>query len=286
MKDSLRILTIGNSFTDSLTHYFQSVAESAGCRLVFDRANFGGCELERHWSYIAAEEASPICRIYQSGRYKLRDLLAKGWDSVTIQQASHQSWRPESFQPFASNIFHYVRKYAPGAEVVIQQTWAYRADDPRLMPGGEWGIDQSGMYERLTANYRNLARELGLRIIPTGFAVQLSRAAEEKPFTNYDPAILETLRWPDLPPQAGDVVGQCFYRKDPESGELRIGRDLIHLNCRGQYLQACVWTAFLFEVPVSAISFVPEELDDRDAAMLRKVARRAVEEFKQETRQG
>lgn len=285
MKDSLRILTIGNSFTDSLTRYFQSVAESAGCRLVFDRANFGGCELERHWSYIAAEEASPICRIYQGGR-KLRDILARGWDIVTIQQASHQSWRPESFQPFASNIFHYVRKYAPGAEVVIQQTWAYRADDPRLMPGGEWGIDQSGMYERLTANYRNLARELGLRIIPTGFAVQLSRAAEEKPFTNYDPAILETLRWPDLPPQAGDVVGQCFYRKDPESGELRIGRDLIHLNCRGQYLQACVWTAFLFEVPVSAISFVPEELDDRDAAMLRKVARRAVEEFKQETRQG
>ncbi len=285
MKDSLRILTIGNSFTDSLTRYFQSVADSAGCRLVFDRANFGGCELERHWSYIAAEEASPICRIYQGGR-KLRDILARGWDIVTIQQASHQSWRPESFQPFASNIFHYVRKYAPGAEVVIQQTWAYRADDPRLMPGGEWGIDQSGMYERLTANYRNLARELGLRIIPTGFAVQLSRAAEEKPFTNYDPAILETLRWPDLPPQAGDVVGQCFYRKDPESGELRIGRDLIHLNCRGQYLQACVWTAFLFEVPVSAISFVPEELDDRDAAMLRKVARRAVEEFKQETRQG
>ncbi len=285
MRDSLRILTIGNSFTDSLTRYFPQVAESAGCHLTFDRANFGGCELERHWSYISAEEASPVCRIYQGGR-KLRDILSRGWDIVTMQQASHQSWRSESFQPFASNIFNYVRKHAPDAEVVIQQTWAYRADDPRLMPGGEWGFDQNGMYERLTANYRKLAKELDLRVIPTGFAVQLSRAAEEKPFANYDPAILETLRWPDLPPQAGDVVGQCFYRKDPESGELRIGRDLIHLNCRGQYLQACVWTAFLFEVPVSAISFVPEELDDRDAAMLRSVARRAVDEFKQEKRQG
>ncbi|MBS1370285.1 MAG: DUF4886 domain-containing protein [Lentisphaeria bacterium] len=280
-RDSLRILTIGNSFTDSLARYFQQVVESAGCRLVFDRANFGGCELERHWSYISAEEAMPICRIYQ-GRIKLRDLLAKGWDVVTIQQASHQSWRPESYRPFAANIFNYVRQHAPGAEVVIQQTWAYRADDPRLMPGGEWGIDQAGMYDRLTANYRQLAKELNLRIIPTGFAVQLSRAAEEVPFANYDPALPDTLRWPDLPPQAGDVVGQCFYRKDPESGELRLGRDLIHLNCRGQYLQACVWTAFLFGCPVSDITFVPEELDDRDAVMLRGAAQRAVDEFKQE----
>ena len=44
-RDSLRILTIGNSFTDSLAQYFPQVAASAGCGLVFERANFGGCEL-------------------------------------------------------------------------------------------------------------------------------------------------------------------------------------------------------------------------------------------------
>jgi hypothetical protein len=282
-KDSLRILTIGNSFTDSLAAYFPQVAASAGRKLVFDRANFGGCELERHWSYIAAEEATPICRIYQGGR-KLRDILARGWDIVTIQQASHASWRPETFQPYATNIFEYIRKHAPGAEAVIQQTWAYRADDPRIMPGGEWGITQTGMYDRLTENYRTLAKTLDLRIIPTGYAVQLSRAAEGKPFANYDPALLESLRWPDLPPQAGDVVGKAFYRKDPESGELSIARDLIHLNCRGQYLQACVWTAYLFGCRTEEITFVPEELDDRDAAMLRRAAQQAADGFKQEKR--
>ncbi len=281
-RDSLRILTIGNSFTDSLAQYFPQIAASAGCGLVFERANFGGCELERHWSYIEAEEKTPICRIYRGGGTKLRDLLARGWDIVTIQQASHMSWRPESFQPFATNIRDYILRYAPQAEVVIQQTWAYRADHPFLQPGSDWGIDQAEMYGRLTANYRELAKKLNLRIIPTGYAVQLSRAAEEKPFVNYDPALLETLRWPDLPPQAGDVVGQCHYRKDMESGELRLWRDLIHLNCRGQYLQACVWTAFLFGCPVSEITFVPEELDDRDAAGLRRTAQQAVDEFKQE----
>ncbi len=282
-KDSLRILTIGNSFTDSLAAYFPQVAASAGRKLVFERANFGGCELERHWSYIMAEEATPICRIYRGGGIKLRDILAQGWDIVTIQQASHASWRPETFQPFATSICEYIRKFTPEAEVVIQQTWAYRADDPRLLPGGEWGITQTEMYDRLTQNYRTLAKKHDLRIIPTGYAVQLARAAEEAPFRNYDPARLDSLRWPDLPPQSGDVVGQCFYRKDPESGELKLGRDLIHLNCRGQYLQACVWTAILFGCETQDVSFVPDELGNRDAAMLRKAAQQAVDGFKQET---
>ncbi|MBR5024755.1 MAG: hypothetical protein IKX48_06785 [Victivallales bacterium] len=39
---SLSVLTIGNSFTDSLASYFQPVVESAGCELYFERANHGG----------------------------------------------------------------------------------------------------------------------------------------------------------------------------------------------------------------------------------------------------
>lgn len=280
--EELRILTIGNSFTDSLARYFQPVVESAGCRLHFDRANFGGCEMVRHWSYVEAEEREPVCRIYQGGSTKLRDLLAREkWDVVTIQQASHQSWRAESFHPWADKLHDYIRKHAPGAEPVIQQTWAYRADNPQFQPGGEWGISQREMYDRLTANYTALAKKLGLRVIPSGFAVQLSREQEPLPFENYDPALPEHLRWPDLPPQAGDVVGQCFWRKNPKSGELELRRDLIHLNERGQYLQACVWFGFLFGRPVSDIAFVPEELGNRDAAFLRDIAQQAIDRFEQ-----
>ena len=76
MRDSVKVLTIGNSFTDSLAEFFPKVAASAGCELIFQRANFGGCELERHWSYISAEEQSEICRIDNSG-IKLKDILSK-----------------------------------------------------------------------------------------------------------------------------------------------------------------------------------------------------------------
>ena len=280
----MNILTIGNSFTDSLALYFPAAVQSARCDLHFERANFGGCELARHWSYIEAEERDVRCRIYQGGR-KLRSILElRAWDVVTIQQASHDSWRPETFQPWAGNIIAYVKKHAPQAEVVIQQTWAYRADHPQLLPGSEWGISQDEMYERLTANYTKLARDYKLRIIPSGSAVQLTRRNSERKFANYDPALIDTLAWPDLPPQAGDVVGQCSWRKNPDTGELYLNRDLIHLNPRGQYLQACVWFAMLYGKKVSEIRLVPDELANSDVKFLQETAQQAVDEFQQVNR--
>ena len=269
MKNNLNVLTIGNSFTDSLSVYFQYVVESVpGCKLHFERANHGGCELHRHWSYIANEEADNVYRMYQNYSFKMRELLVKEpWDIVTIQQASHFSWLPETYQPFAGNICDYIRKYAPQAKIVIQQTWAYRADDPRFAPQGVWNfadynyahkfgitlpqgtmsLTQTAMYEALTKAYRQLADDLQLPIIPTGYAVQLSRAAEQQRFQNYPVELLSTLRWPDLPPQSGDVVGQIWWKKNTVTGELELGRDTIHLNRRGEYLQACVWFAALYE---------------------------------------
>ena len=277
---AMNLLTIGNSFTDSLDRFLIPVARAANCAIHFERANFGGCELARHWSYIEAEERDERCRIYQWGSRKLRTILAaRPWDVVTIQQASHDSWRPETFQPYADNIIAFVRTHAPGAEVIIQQTWAYRADHPQFQPGSEWGISQAEMYAKLTENYLQLAEHAALRIIPTGYAVELTRRNGAVKFVNYDPALLTKLVWPDLPPQAGDVVGQCQWRKDPASGELVLARDLIHLNVRGQYLQACVWLAFLCGCDCRKLEFVPEEIGASDAAFLRETAQQAVEEF-------
>ena len=288
MRDKLKILTIGNSFTDSLALYFPDVVASVpGCELHFERANHGGCELHRHWSYIENEERDRVYSMYQDRRWKMREILAREpWDMVSIQQASHASWRPETFQPFATNIHNYVKTHAPQAEVVIQQTWSYRLDDPRIMPGGDWAIDQTEMYERLTSNYRALAKELSLRVIPTGYAVQLARAAQKAPFVNYDPALMTTLRWPDLPVQAGSLVGRIWWTKDAASGEMKLARDTIHLNQRGEYLQACVWFAFLYERPATDVTFVPDVIGAEDAAFLRQIAQQAVAKFPQVKRPG
>ena len=304
MKTDLKILTIGNSFTDSLAAYFQQVVESAGCTLHFERANHGGCELHRHWNYIENEKYDHEYKMYQDRRFSMREILEREqWDIVTIQQASHLSWREETYQPFADRICDFVGEHAPHAEIVIQQTWAYREDDPRIRPGGEWcyspeyldracklgatiesgpfHVSQTQMYESLTAAYTKLAKSRNLRIIPTGYAVQLSRKGEKNPFKPYDPELLAKLRWPDLPSQSGDVVGALRWVKDAESGEMTIKGDFIHLNERGRYMQACLWFAFLYERPVSEITFVPDCIGNSDAAFLRDCAQKAADTFPQ-----
>lgn len=279
----LKILTIGNSFTDSLAQYFPGVVESVpGCKLRLEFANHGGCELSRHWSYIENEEQDINCKMYQKNSFKLKEILTKEkWDVVSIQQASHASWNPETYQPYANHIYNYIKKYAPQAEVIIQQTWAYRSDDPRIMPGGDWNFDQPGMYERLTTAYMKLAQEMNLRVIPVGCAVQMVRRDQPYNFVNYDPQLLKTMHYPDLPPQAGSIVGNISWRKDKASGEMKLNRDSIHLNLRGQYLQACVWFALLYKRNASEITFIPDIIGNSDAEFLRKTAQKAVDEFQQ-----
>lgn len=90
------------------------------------------------------------------------------------QQASHLSWVADSYFPYAQYLYDYVKKYAPQAEVVIQQTWSYRCDDGRFGKG-QWKITQRQMYEKLSEAYAAAAKKLGIRQIPSGDAVELAR---------------------------------------------------------------------------------------------------------------
>ena len=271
----MNILTIGNSFTWSLEKYFPAVVNAGGEELNLKFMNFGGCELHRHWAYIHAETLNPGIGFYNGARMD-KTLSETSWDVVTIQQASHASWRPETFEPYAGNIVEYVRKFAPKSEIVVQQTWAYRADHAQLRPGSEWGISQDEMYSRLTKNYKDLASRYGLRMIPTGYAVQLARKKSPVHFQPYDPELPDRLVWPDLPPQAGDVVGNISWAKGAD-GEMHQRRDLIHLNVRGQYMQACLWFAFLYgkSPEETAKYFLPDEIGNCDAEFLRGFAEEA-----------
>ena len=271
----MNILTIGNSFTWSLRRYLPQLVHAVNEKLNIQYMNFGGCELHRHWGYIKAELDNPQIGIYGGLRMD-KTLESKDWNVVTIQQASHASWKEDTFEPYANNIISFVKKHAPKAKIMIQQTWSYRADHPQFLPNSEWGITQDEMYEKLTYNYVNLAKKYQLDIIPTGLAVQLSRQDSPVKFKTYDLKLLETLTWPDLPMQAGDVVGNIFWKKG-EDGEMVLHKDLIHLNIRGDYLQACLWLICLYGINPHDTSkyFIPDEIGNKDAEFLRDIAIKA-----------
>lgn len=299
----LKVLMIGNSFSICVGKNLPQIVNSIpGNSLTLASAYIGGCPLETHWKNIEAIEKNPddpAGQAYQVNiwssdpkqkmierRGNVKELLTlEHWDVVTIQQASHCSPFYENYQPWADKLIAYIRAKAPQAKIVIQQTWAYRKDDARITELGtpSWGFDQAGMYERLTAAYRKLAETYSCPVIPVGLAVQLTRQNDSLKFKEATPAQKAALHWPDIPPQAGDPVGAYKWRKGAD-GELQIGADSIHLNERGEYLQACVWLAALYGIATEKIAYDSPTVGAEDCAFLRQMAQAAVDSFPQVSR--
>lgn len=255
----IKVLTIGNSFADSVFTYLPQIAASVpGCNLKLDRANIGGCSFQRHWQEHLKSEANSSYKPYYN-KFTLKEkLLSEKWDIITIQQVSYASWQKKTFQPYADNLIKLIRECVPSAEIVIQQTWSYHKDSPNISSGqnGYWGFDQQGMFQRLDQCYRELAQNHKLRIIPSGLAVEFCRQA--------------------LPAGAEDPVGGLTYWITQNDKRVKV-TDYIHLNHRGEYLQACVWFAFLFSKNCSEIAFIPENITPGEALLLQKCAQKAID---------
>ena len=268
-RDSLKVLAIGNSFSVCLTSYFPDVVKSAGCEILFDHLTIGGCTLERHWNNIAKEEADPTFKYFKEFTYKEK-LQSQPWDIVSIQQSSPLGWKEESFFPHVQYLTDFVKQNAPTAEVVLQQTWAYRPDEPRL---AKWNLTQETMYQKLISSYTNVGKKMHLRVIPVGMGIQ--RARENQP-QGCPPFQRSDFKYPDLPKMDGFLCGNIHWNKEHTALE----GDAYHLNARGKYLQACVWFAYLYGQPTEKITFVPKELTPEDAKYLRQAAQEAVDVWK------
>ena len=271
----LRILAIGNSFSQSLCRYFPAAAAQAGETIEFCNLFIGGCSLSRHAANIRKGAEDPGFAPYAVTWFaagkpdsprkfssNIPQMLAtQAWDVVTIQQASHESWKPDSYRPAADEVIAEIRRFAPKAEIVIQQTWAYNAADGRI--GGDhpaWGFDQAGMAERVEGAYARLAADFGLRVIPVGAAVRLRRAALAAEGRVFDPASLRALKPGERADLQGDPVGNFWWKTDEKSGDKTLQRDPIHLNRPGEYLQAMVWLGFFTGRDPRAIPYAPEDV--------------------------
>ncbi len=268
-KSDVKLLIIGNSFSICLKAYLPSVVESVpGCHLKLGDLTIGGCTLERHWNNITREEVDPSFKYFKKYTYK-EIMCSEKWDYVSIQQASGFSWQPDSYYPFIQDLYQYVKKNVPTAEILLQQTWSYRPDEPRLK---QWGFDQKVMYEKLEAAYNKAARDLNIRVIPMGFAVQMARSNQPGGYNAYNPT---DYIYPKLPDVNRFFTGTFKWTPDKKT----ITGDAYHLNDRGKYLQACVWFAFLYQRKTSEIKFKPDTISVEDADYIRGIAQKAVDEF-------
>ena len=244
----LKLLMIGNSFSQSNQTYMPDVAKSLDLKLDLGSLVIGGCTLQKHWEILTISNVvyGADYKPYAYARYDegvktaertsglLEVLTNETWDIVTVQQASALSFKPETYYPYGTNLVALIRELAPQAEVMVQETWSYSSAAESLV---KWKITEREMYDRLHAAYRDFAGVYGLRIIPTGTAAEL--------VSNRD----------------------SLFDSDNK-----------HFGGQGKFLQALVFTAKVFGVDVRTSTYLPaiDGLTPSRAAVLRTAAMNAV----------
>lgn len=265
-----KVLMIGNSFSICLLKHLPQVAADRGVELDLASLYIGGCSLKRHWENVE-KDGDEAFKPYLFGRNRFGSftqgkanvceaLRMEKWDIVTIQQASHESWKPESYHPYGDKLIAKIRELAPQAKIYVQETWSYTPWDKRL---AKWGVDQDEMYAKLHAAYGAFAKEKELPVIPFGTAVQEWRRRLPVKYAENS--------------FGGDVVGgggqdeRDHFKRDV-SGKWVPNCDVFHLGRRGEYFQALVWARTLFGVDLKDLKFKPDFVSDSDAKLMREIA--------------
>ena len=182
----LKVLAIGNSFSQNAMTHLHRLADADGVWITTVNLMIGGCTLERHANNIRRDARDYTWQFNGIGSripLSVREgLLTEKWDVVTMQQASGYSGLWDSYAPYIGELSEYVRHYAPQAEQRVHQTWAYELDAPHAH-FAFYGRSQKKMYDMLTDCYRRMSETIGAPIIPSGKVIQTLR--EETPAFDY-----------------------------------------------------------------------------------------------------
>lgn len=225
----IRILAIGNSFSQDATHYLHQIAAADGRETKVVNLYIGGCSLERHWENILTGSADYLYELNGHSRERyvsVQEALAEeAWDAVVTQQASHDSGWPDSYDPFLDNMAACVKEQCPAARFYLQKTWAYELDSThsRFV---RYHNNQKEMFERLSAAYQKASERVGVPLIPCGDVIQVLR--RKKPFQY-------------------------------EAGGLSLCRDGFHMSyIYGRYALAAAWYGTITGRKLEGNSYIPQ----------------------------
>ena len=123
--NSIRILTIGNSFSSDATEHLYNLCKAAGYdTVVIGNLYIGGCSLKTHLSnmqsdtadytfYLANEDTGKMTA-YKEGATALEGIEYTGWDFITLQQASGSSGLSDTYS-YLGDVIAYVNEHKTNA---------------------------------------------------------------------------------------------------------------------------------------------------------------------------
>jgi len=132
----MKILSIGNSFSEDAQRYLHSVAKAGGDDFYTVNLCIGGCSFERHSENLKENNRAYVFQENGVITERLMTLeegvTLEAWDVITIQQVSTHSFIEESFYPYIFELVEFIRQHAPRAKLIIHETWAYAEGCDRI----------------------------------------------------------------------------------------------------------------------------------------------------------
>ena len=181
----MKLLFIGNSFSQDAGRYLYQICESAGVDAEVLNFLIGGCSLETHAECIEKSQARYMIQYngkdYGDTLFSLLDhgLNYREWDYVSIQQVSGLSGKYETYHPYVDTLVNRIHEACPTAKLLIHETWAYEhnathGDFPR------YDRDAAKMRAEIKTAYANLKDDISAHaIIPVGEVIEILRAMPE-----------------------------------------------------------------------------------------------------------
>ena len=171
----MKILSIGNSFSEDAQKYLQRLAKQDGFKMKTVNLYIGGCSLRRHYLNMLDDNAAyefhfngEETGIYASIR---QALVSDNWDYITLQQVSRRSGDYETYTPYIEALAQYIRKYCPHSKLLIHQTWAYEDGSAKLTNLLSYATSDD-MLSDIRSAYSQAAQAIGaVAIIPSGEAM-------------------------------------------------------------------------------------------------------------------
>lgn len=183
--DTLRVLSIANSFgEDAVEQNLHEIALADGHVMIIGNLYIGGCSIEQHdRNARKGSKAYSYRKVSADGSFSVREkvklsqaLLDEPWDVVVVQQASHDSGKMQTYEPYLTLLLSYVKARTPaGVRLCIHQTWSYE-EGATHWAFPDYGSSSYGMYEKLCEAYSAAAARHHLDVIPSGTAIQNARA--------------------------------------------------------------------------------------------------------------
>ena len=181
----LKILAIGNSFSDDAMQYVYEVAKDAGVeKITLGNMFIGGCSLATHLSNAKGDKGAYDFRTNTNGTWSTKGgtsiktaVTSENWDFITFQQVSGYSGVADSYDDLVE-LISIVKPLCPDAQLAWHMTWAYKTGSSHG-DFGKYNRDQMTMYNAIVSavNAKILTNDDISVVIPSGTSIQNVRTS-------------------------------------------------------------------------------------------------------------